>query len=100
MLFTIAQSAAPTRVASPDANGQDDGGREGRPERNTMPMRSALSSRRRVEYLKNYVGQVAPWVSGSIRGQYRRLHCGRNSRSPAVCAGYKFDWKPQLAHAM
>lgn len=63
MLFTIAQSAAPTRVASPDANGQDDGGKEERPERNSVPMRSALSSRRRVEYLKNYVGQVAPWVS-------------------------------------
>lgn len=73
MLFTIAQSAAPTRAASPDVNGQDcnEEEREDRvaagSERDPMPMRSVLSSRRRVEYLKNYVGQVAPWVSGSIR---------------------------------
>lgn len=71
MLFTIAQSAAPTRAASPDGNGQDcdEGEREDRAGggRDPMPMRSVLSSRRRVEYLKNYVGQVAPWVSGSVR---------------------------------
>lgn len=67
MLFTIAQSAAPTRAASPNGNGLDGEGRERRAERDPLPMRSALSSRRRVEYLKNYVGQVAPWVSGSIR---------------------------------
>ncbi len=90
MLFTIAQSAAPTRAASPDANGQDcnDGEREdwvgGGSERHPMPMRSALSSRRRVEYLKNYVGQVAPWVSGSIR-QTKVDACSRPMRK---CGGF------------
>lgn len=83
MLFTIAQSAAPTRVASPDGDRQDDGESVERPARDPMPMRSAVSSRRRVEYLKNYVGQVAPWVSGSIRwcaiddyGWERKRSCG------------------------
>lgn len=61
MLFTVAQSAAPTRAGSPDGQGQD--GAEAPPEREHTPMRPALSNRRRVEYLKNYVGQVAPWVS-------------------------------------
>ena len=85
MLFTIAQSAAPTRAASPDANGQDcdEGEREDRvgrgSERDPMPMRSALSSRRRVEYLKNYVGQVAPWVSGSLK-QTKMETCSRPMR--------------------
>lgn len=96
MLFTIAQSAAPTRAASPDVNGQDDGEREDRPGRDPMPMRSALSSRRRVEYLKNYVGQVAPWVSGSIR-QTKIDHCGRPVRK---CGGHKFDWKGLSTHAI
>jgi hypothetical protein len=61
MLFTIAQSAAPTRAGSPD--GQDQDGGETPPGRGHVPMRPALSNGRRVEYLKNYVGQVAPWVS-------------------------------------
>ncbi|OOQ83938.1 putative C6 transcription factor [Penicillium brasilianum] len=62
MLFTIAQSAAPTRAASPDGNRQDDEEEDRLTERDPLPMRSALSSSRRVEYLKNYVGQVAPWL--------------------------------------
>lgn len=67
MLFTTAQSAAPTRVASPDVQGQVQGQDhdvgEQPQERERMPMRPALSNGRRVQYLKNYVGQVAPWVS-------------------------------------
>lgn len=69
MLFTTAQSAAPTRAPSPDAQGQgqgqdrDHGVGEQPQERERIPMRPALSNGRRVEYLKNYVGQVAPWVS-------------------------------------
>ena len=90
MLFTIAQSAAPTRAASPDANGQacDEEEREDRvvrgSERDPMPMRSALSSRRRVEYLKNYVGQVAPWVSDPLR-QTKIETCSRPMRN---CGGF------------
>jgi hypothetical protein len=89
MLFTIAQSAAPTRAASPDADGLDEREREGRSERNIGPMRSALSSRRRVEYLKNYVGQVAPWVSDSMTGQYGSIATVRKQRDAVVCSGYK-----------
>ena len=61
MLFTIAQSAAPTRAGSPIDQYKDVEGQSERRERTTM--RPALSNARRVEYLKNYVGQVAPWVS-------------------------------------
>lgn len=60
MLFTIAQSAAPTRAGSPDVQTQGD---ERHREGGRLPVRSALSNGRRIEYLKNYVGQVAPWVS-------------------------------------
>jgi len=60
MLFNIAQSAAPTRAPSPEiqhaAHLRD-------PERTTRPV---LSSPRRIEYLKNYVGQVAPWVIDTV----------------------------------
>jgi hypothetical protein len=85
MLFTIAQSAAPTRAASPDANGLDEGRREGRSERNIGPMRSALSSRRRVEYLKNYVGQVAPWVSDSKIDHYEWIATVGRGRDGVAC---------------
>lgn len=54
MLFNIAQSAAPTRAPSPEIHALRD---------STAPIRPVLSSPRRIEYLKNYVGQVAPWVS-------------------------------------
>lgn len=64
MLFTIAQSAAPTRAGSPDGQGQ--GAEEPPRERGRLPMRPALSNGRRVEHLKNYVGQVAPWVSSTL----------------------------------
>lgn len=64
MLFTIAQSAAPTREGSPAAQ---DHAREQPPEAERVPLRPALSNDRRVKYLKNYVGQVAPWVGDFIR---------------------------------
>lgn len=59
MLFTIAHSAAPTRVPSPE--GRPDASVQSR-ERGRALMRPVLSNARRIEYLKNYVGQVAPWV--------------------------------------
>lgn len=61
MLFTIAQSAAPTRAPSPEDDGQGTQTSQGR---DRVQLRPALSNARRVQYLKNYVGQVAPWVSG------------------------------------
>lgn len=55
LLFSTAQSAAPTRAGSPAGGAEDE---------SSMPhqMREILSSSKRVEYLKNYIGQVAPWV--------------------------------------
>lgn len=64
MLFTIAQSAAPTRAGSPASQGHAG---EHPQERDRIPMRPALSNARHVKYLKNYVGQVAPWVGESLR---------------------------------
>ncbi|EON61328.1 hypothetical protein W97_00541 [Coniosporium apollinis CBS 100218] len=55
LLFSTAQSAAPTRAGSPAGGTEDE---------DNMPhqMREILSSSKRVEYLKNYIGQVAPWL--------------------------------------
>jgi hypothetical protein len=60
MLFNLAQSAAPTRAPSPDTQEQDATQLR---DRAHAPTRPVLSNPRRIEYLKNYVGQVAPWVS-------------------------------------
>ena len=60
MLFTVAQSGAPTRVGSPD--GCHDAGMRSH-ERGCTLIRSVFLNARRIEYLKNYVGEVAPWVS-------------------------------------
>ena len=62
LLFTIAQSAAPTRVPSPEIGHVI----ESLPDNGQMQMRPALSNAQRVAYLKNYVGEVAPWVSDSF----------------------------------
>jgi hypothetical protein len=76
ILFTLANSAAPTRASSPELGktstttspavyqyqqphySRDQRRRSGR---DVVP-RSPLSSRRRIEYLKNYVAEIAPWV--------------------------------------
>ncbi|KAJ5503734.1 hypothetical protein N7463_006608 [Penicillium fimorum] len=59
MLFNIAQSTAPTRTPSPDTREQHPAQLR---EREETPTRPVLSNLRRIEYLKNYVGQVAPWL--------------------------------------
>ncbi|KAJ5287920.1 hypothetical protein N7478_003606 [Penicillium angulare] len=59
MLFTIAQSAAPTRAPTPD---KEELGTKTVPSWQRGQMRPALSKTKRVQYLKNYVGQVAPWL--------------------------------------
>ncbi|KAF3024701.1 hypothetical protein E8E15_010169 [Penicillium rubens] len=59
MLFNLAQSAAPTRAPSPDTQEQDGTQLRDRGQTSTRPV---LSNPRRIEYLKNYVGQVAPWL--------------------------------------
>jgi hypothetical protein len=78
MLFTIAQSAAPTRAGSPvDPEQGRDVEEPSRRERATM--RPALSNSRRIEYLKNYVGQVAPWVSSNPMWLGFTLECEETS---------------------
>lgn len=55
LLFTTARSAAPTRAGSP-VDGEDAG-------IFTHNIKQVLSKGRRVQYLKNYMSQVAPWAS-------------------------------------
>ncbi|OJI85609.1 hypothetical protein ASPTUDRAFT_55226 [Aspergillus tubingensis CBS 134.48] len=68
ILFSLANSTAPTRVPSPDIVGrfelaeQSPRSRKYQPERRGELLQSSLSSRRRIEYLKNYVAEVAPWL--------------------------------------
>lgn len=53
LLFTTARSAAPTRAGTPENNGGTS--RE-------EDIKHVLSTGRRVQYLKNYISKVAPWV--------------------------------------
>ncbi|KAL5332977.1 fungal-specific transcription factor domain-containing protein [Aspergillus crustosus] len=78
ILFTLANSAAPTRASSPEAGKRYftspltsviGSGSRSYPENNErgtgVPAhisKSPLSSRKRIEYLKNYVAEVAPWL--------------------------------------
>jgi hypothetical protein len=57
LLFTTARSAAPTRAGTP-IEGEDSAG--------SVNIKQVLSKGRRVQYLKNYMSQVAPWVSNPI----------------------------------
>ncbi|KAL3457856.1 fungal-specific transcription factor domain-containing protein [Aspergillus heterothallicus] len=76
ILFTLANSAAPTRASSPELGKStatspviyqhqqpqySSGDRRKRSLGDEAP-RSPLSSRRRIEYLKNYVAEIAPWL--------------------------------------
>ena len=53
LLFTTARSAAPTRAGTPD-DGEESTG--------LVNNKQVLSKGRPVQYLKNYLSQVAPWV--------------------------------------
>lgn len=64
ILFELANSAAPTRTSSPDSwRNYGHSVPKSYHERRREP--NPLSSRRRIEYLKNYVAEIAPWVSAS-----------------------------------
>lgn len=54
LLFSTAQSTAPTRAPSPI---QDNGP-------HPISTHGILLNKKRIEYLKNYVAEVAPWVRG------------------------------------
>ncbi|KAL6231215.1 hypothetical protein BDW75DRAFT_233783 [Aspergillus navahoensis] len=78
ILFTLANSAAPTRASSPAAGKRAlelELGSNATPSttvprlyhhheqrRTATASGSPLSSRRRIEYLKNYVAEIAPWL--------------------------------------
>ncbi|PYI01125.1 C6 transcription factor [Aspergillus sclerotiicarbonarius CBS 121057] len=68
ILFSLANSTAPTRVSSPDAAGRGEIPQQVLPsrspqlERRGELLQPSLSSGRRIEYLKNYVAEVAPWL--------------------------------------
>jgi hypothetical protein len=54
LLFTTARSAAPTRAGTPDEGTESSGG---------INIKQVLSVGRRGHHMKNYMAQVAPWVS-------------------------------------
>lgn len=54
LLFTTARSGAPTREGSPSEAEESTG---------SFNIKHVLAKGRRVEYLKNYMSKVAPWVS-------------------------------------
>lgn len=75
IIFSLAHSAAPTRGTSFEADGSEDVDQTShlrfsesslqsnrRAQRLQPLIQPCLSDRRRVEYLKNYATQVAPWV--------------------------------------
>ncbi|KAF1846113.1 putative C6 transcription factor [Cucurbitaria berberidis CBS 394.84] len=53
LLFTTARSVAPTRAGTP-VDGDEPAG--------VVNIKQVLSKGRRVQYLKNYMSQVAPWL--------------------------------------
>lgn len=57
LLFNTARSAAPTRAGSPAEEEDQTIGDA------SFNIKQVLASGRRVQYLKNYISQVAPWVS-------------------------------------
>lgn len=54
LLFTTARSAAPTREGTPVDDEE--------PTNQGVNIKQVLSKGRRVQYLKNYMSQVAPWA--------------------------------------
>ncbi|KAJ4283178.1 hypothetical protein NW764_002581 [Fusarium oxysporum] len=59
LIFNTAQTAAPSREASPTLGSYGPTDEELAAQAQT---KTALASGRRLEYLKNYVAQVAPWL--------------------------------------
>lgn len=57
LMFDTARSVAPTRAGTP-VEGDDSNG--------TVNLKHVLAHGRRIQYMKNYMSQVAPWVSSSL----------------------------------
>ncbi|KAI9374740.1 hypothetical protein BJX61DRAFT_256825 [Aspergillus egyptiacus] len=73
IIFTLANSAAPTRASSPETGKASVSASGTVSEDSTSALQyrngkqshsqgSPLSCRRRIEYLKNYVAEIAPWL--------------------------------------
>lgn len=74
LLFNTAQSTHPTRAPSPDSGGAgyvpevvDGVGAAAASTSGQNQMKQILGTRKRVEYLKNYIAKVATWVSPRMR---------------------------------
>lgn len=65
LLFATAQSTVPTRNASPDNLGVSIEGVEHAGKSNFMI--KILNTTKRVDFLRNYINEVAPWVSSYAR---------------------------------
>lgn len=63
LIFNTAQTAAPSRESSPAPGEYGPSDEEFVAQAQT---KAALSSGRRLEYLKNYVAEVAPWVRSCV----------------------------------
>src|SRR5690242_7549820 len=57
LMFDTARSVAPTRAGTP-VEGDDTNG--------TVNLKHVLANGRRIQYMKNYMSQVAPWVSSFL----------------------------------
>jgi hypothetical protein len=57
LLFTTARSAAPTRAGTPTSEDHEHDSGEA-----SFNIKQVLVKGKRIQYLKNYISQVAPWV--------------------------------------
>jgi hypothetical protein len=71
LMFTTARSAAPTRTGTP-IDGNDTTG--------AVNIKHVLANGRRIQYLKNYMSHVAPWVSTIATHIFLRLPVMRHLR--------------------
>jgi hypothetical protein len=62
LIFNTAQTAAPTRETSPVSVAAGQSPKEQEEQEAQAQTKAALATGRRLEYLKNYVAAVAPWV--------------------------------------
>lgn len=67
LLFTTARSTAPTRAGTPVGAEESGSGA-------TFNIKQVLAKGRRVQYLKNYISHVAPWV-GPLKHVSLRSGC-------------------------
>lgn len=72
LLFTSAQSLAPTRVGTPEVHGPTFSGSPHEVSHGGA-IKTVVSTGERVVWLKNYLDEVAPWVSNHLMMKKRVL---------------------------